>query len=59
MKVNFMAHLSTMPHYETRAGPLPCIMEFFQKEYRLQIAHCDFVHRLYVPSQMQPTTYEP
>jgi hypothetical protein len=59
MKVYFTTHLSKMPHYETRAGTSPCILEFFQIEYRLQIAHCDFVHRLYVPSQMQPTTFEP
>lgn len=45
-----------MSHYETRAGPSPCILECFKKEYRLQIAHCDFVHRLDVPSQMQRTT---
>jgi len=48
-----------MSLYETRAGPSPYILECFQKEYRLQISHCDFVHLLDVPSQMQPATFKP
>ena len=54
MEVYFTTHLSKMPHYETRAGPSPCIFECFQKQCGMQIAHCDIVHRFDVPSQMQP-----
>jgi len=59
MKVYFTTRLSNMSHYETHAGPWPCILECFQKEYRLQISHRDFVHRLDVPSQMQPPIFKP
>lgn len=59
MKVYFTTHLSKMSHYGTHAGPPPCTLECFQKEYHLQITHCDFVHCLDVPNQMQPTTFKP